>query len=88
MARRITESPGNLRLDIFGEGARASASSKNSLDSLAFEGGKAARVRKCVEEIIGTEALAQQQDLAAVIAGEPGHRLRELRKEGGPFVAE
>lgn len=88
LARYIAQPPGNLCLDIFCEGARARASSEDSLDGFALEGGEGARVREGFEEIIGAETLAQKEDLAAVIAREPRHRLRELRKEGRRFFTK
>lgn len=60
--------------DVLGEAARGGAGGEDALDGAALEGAKGAGVRERGVEITGGVALAEEQDLASMVAGEAGLR--------------
>ena len=79
---------GGLLGDVLGQPARSGARGQDALDGAALEGSEGAGVRKRRAEVGGAVALAKQQDLARVIAGETALGSAQAGEEEGPGLAD
>jgi len=84
LVERFAEPVGGLLGDVLGEPARCGASGEDALDGLVLEGAEGAGVGEGGAEVLGGVALAQDEDLAGMVAGEAALSRDEAGEEASP----
>lgn len=84
----LVEPACSLLGDVLGEATRGGARGEDALDGQVLEGAEGARVGEGGAEVGGGVALAQEQDLAGVVAGEAALRGGEAGEEARPIDAD
>ena len=87
MPERVGDAPHGLLRDVLVERARRRARSEDALDGVVLEGAEGGRVTECGVEVVGGEALAEQEDLARLVSPDPRRPGAHEAEEAGGVLA-